>query len=199
MFYRNFLQFFHPNTALLAVQHWNNDMNPCSVLSYFLSGVRTHSLALAHKVVSLVAEGITQRVGSRATVCVCVCVGSPEHRSLLSDLHSLTWPGRATWAPLTILIRPAFRRTAKTPGSWHQLTALHAPQDVNGVMLERLFLREVPPPGRVRTMEQKTELDLRQVPVCSPLKTWYHFPNPIANDDCVQNHSWHLIIWLARN
>lgn len=91
-----------------------------------------------------------------------VCVGYLEH---FCGLYSLTWPGRATWTPLTILLRPAFRRTAKTPGSWHQIVALHAPH-VNVVMFERLFLSEAPPPGRARAMEVQTELDLRQVPVC---------------------------------
>lgn len=103
--------------------------------------------------------------------------GYAEHWSLFCDLHSLAWPGRATWAPLMILLGPAFRRTAKTPGSWHQLAAFHAPH-VNAVMLERLFPSDAPPPGRARNVEQKTELDLRQVPVCSPLKTEYCSHNP---------------------
>lgn len=98
-------------------------------------------------------------------------MGSREHRSLLCDLHSVTWPGRATWAPLIIFPRLAFRRTAKTPDSWRQLAALRAPH-VNVVMFERLFLSEAPPPGKARTMGQKTEVDLRQVPVCSLMKTF---------------------------
>lgn len=178
MFSRNFLQLFHPNTAPLAVQHWNKNpqLFPLWSLSP-LAGPGTQSSLLS-------GRGHSSESGQQGQS---LRVGLPEHQSFFCDLHLLTWPGRAIWTPLMILLSPDFRRIAKTPGSWHLHAALHAPH-VNAVMLERLFLSEAPLPGRARTMEQKTELDLRQVPVCS--NTAFII---LANDDYSPNHTWHLI------